>query len=464
MNFNRYLIVESQNTENLETASCCGIFLTSEEYKLMSELAKTVPSDERLPEVFTILQDIIQRNGDKDWSTPNYDKLAKDLENPKKYDKTVLLARQFAGQAVSMKNFVDTLPFKVDNFIQNSMKEYYNIERDIWPDLKKIKENTADVIISNTSKENILNGLKSGKIDSDISTGVITLSDKWKIVQVSLKAGKQSNFGSTGKFLSNIGIEKKSPRKFKFQDEPIVTEEFLLHEGFFKNILGKITSFFKKTWKRFTGIFKKYDGIKVDSYKKFKGLNESDSFYSEIFKNLQAAQKAMLSTNIPFVYKGNIEKGQLDKDLVFLLKCNYISFDLIKDLVRETKSQPDILKDMIADGYFGGTNLPLWVVYGDVKMPPKYLKTKNTFEIEKSDVIEEKMAVVIKPSTPLANKEYSNKYYSVQFWILKNVDKNGNKTYINWAVKPTPSIGVLKTEFRSKTKTVSLNESIKKVL
>lgn len=113
-------------------------------------------------------------------------------------------------------------------------------------------------------------------------------------------------------------------------------------------------------------------------------------------------------------------------------------------------------RNMISDGYFGETELPIWIVFG-YPDAPKYIGTKEKFKESLVVKNSEVGAFVIK-------KHKDKNYYVMDFYIIDGVDEEGNKKYLNLGVIPKPSVKSMAIEFRSTVKKAKPEESIKTIL
>lgn len=407
-------INEGKNEQYFETASCCGIFLKNSEEK---ELLNILNNNSDFDIGIDILNNII-KNNKGDWIQNNFNKSSVPKDS-------------LIKQALGMKKFIDNhVKFPVKGFISKSIKKYYNQEKKVF-NLGKGKENTSDLVLCNDNIDNFFsNFTKESIIDIDTKNGVVT-ANNIKFVQVSLKASGESKLGNVKTFLKRKGLD--------------------LNEGFISNIFYKINSFFSKLINKVSNVLKKYQGKKINVNKYVFENYNSDEIYFKIFNKINKLEKMGKENGVPILIDKSLnKKNELDEKELFFLIHNHISLKLAIDIINILKKEPDFLKQMVADGYFGLTNLPLWIVYGYGK-EPKYLGLKKDYSIE--DIIEEKMFIKINPN----RKE--NNWFVINFYILGGLTDDMKKMYYNLGTMPKPSTGAFAVEFRSEKKYIPLDKS-----
>lgn len=406
---------EGRNENYFETASCCGIFLNNSQKKRLLEIIK---NNEDLEEGVEILNQVI-KNNKGDWSLTSFS------NSPVSFDNLI-------KQALGMKEFIDNhVNFSVKGFIHNSIKKYYKKEIDTF-NLGKSKPNTSDIVICSDDGKNLLsNFTKDANIDINEKNGTIIINGI-KFIQISLKASGESKLGNVKTFLKSKGLD--------------------INEGFITNIFSKINSLINNLFNKLKNIIGKYKGKKIDVKKYISESYNPGNLYSKIFKKLEEIEKLGRKNNVPvLVDKSLNKKKELSEKEIFFLIHNDISLKLGIDLINTLKKNPDFLKEMIADGYFGLTELPLWIVYGYGKSP-QYLGLKKKYDV--GNIKKEKMFIKINP-----NKRSGSFWFVVDFYILGGLTEDMKKIYYNLGTMPKPSTGAFSVEFRSAKKYIPLHES-----
>lgn len=412
--FNSYLLTEGKNEKYFETASCCGIFLNEREYIQLKSGS---------PESTDILNSVIQREGSRDWSNKNLSG----------YDKVKgITIRKLSNQAMGMYDFIHSSSFPLNknniDFIHGSISDYYTKERKLFS-LEKGKANTTDLVICEGKYQNILNIKEIENINIG-ENGLIDINGI-KFIQISLKAGKATKLGNVKNLLKSKGMT--------------------VNEGFIKDIFNSLKTFLNKISSKFRKIFKKYDDIKVSKY-----INEDvkspEMLHKEIIKKYRELNSKIKLNEFPIVFEDLKKKPNNS----FKLGCNLIALNLAEDLRKNiVEKNGDVLKDLIMDGYFGTTELPIFIVYG-YPNGHEFIGTKRENR-RKMNFNSALCAMRMKPS----QKDPS--YFVVDFWILEKIDDDGNKIYINLGTMPKPK-NQFAIEFRSRIKKISLDKSIGEVI
>ena len=348
------------------------------------------------------------------------------------------------------------------NIIHGRITDYYRSEEEN-ASTKGSKENTADIIISNVSASELIDGMSKHKVEYD-KNGVCTLIDsKIKFLQVSLK--KARGGAQLGKITGLLQSKYDLPA-YDVMLNTMIEEGFLSKIGKFmssivdklKNVLNKIkkwaSGIYNKISKRFDvqvkkdlAFLEKKMGLKRGHLKEcFKydengmiceGLNDQLSKLS--LKNINILRMSdfekMANKISEFAYQksGNLTKGNISTDSIFKLFSNYTAVYVFNEVISSNSGDMNKLKDEIIDlqkeMFFGKTLLPIYKVYGASSPNEKsydYLGGAKEFSDKKRNDIE---GVTLPISGFHASATRTKEYYALESSFVMGVDDDGNPTY-----------------------------------
>jgi hypothetical protein len=261
------------------------------------------------------------------------------------------------------------------NIIHGRITDYYRSEEEN-ASTKGSKENTADIIISNVTASELIDGMSKHKVEYD-KNGVCTLIDsKIKFLQVSLK--KARGGAQLGKITGLLQSKYDLPA-YDVMLNTMIEEGFLSKIGKFmssivdklKNVLNKIkkwaSGIYNKISKRFDvqvkkdlAFLEKRMGLKRGHLKEcFKydengmiceGLNDQLSKLS--LKNINILRMSvnerlsdfekMANKISEFAYQksGNLTKGNISTDSIFKLFSNYTAVYVFNEVISLELSSP----------------------------------------------------------------------------------------------------------------------------
>ena len=357
------------------------------------------------------------------------------------------------------------------HFIHAGIRDFYSAEKERGLTRKGSKENTADCIISNVSKDALLAAIADSKNEIEGSSdGYVKVGNKIKYWQVSLKKSiSGAQMGKVTKSLRGVydlGISNDEATNIlqgNSVNEGLVYE--VLSEGFLQNIKdfatktfnafkSKFNSAVSSFRNKFLGVLqngksvpesatsallsgytikegKMHDKLKaeVDAISKnpaqaYKNVN---SYIDKLNKKVKANKYAVGSfTRVQPVKNIKVSGDRYPGSTTVLsLIANIATAQLITDLVSDVNKMKSIISDLTAEMLFGGTQLPVWKVYGAFGGSTyKYLGTADLVEkrLNESDIDFKMLAVKAGPSP-------KKTYYTITCWVLSELTKDNQKYY-----------------------------------
>lgn len=451
------------NTEVLETAACLGVY--TDGYSILKKLNDDVQTDDDLPDV---INDITKQVSSAFGKSGDYANLS---EIESKIDKMHLADwYQLASLMAGMSKFTDELiqGWSSRYIIHKSIDKYYKVI-DKSELVKGSKQNTADLVISNTPIPKLIQMVEDDNPVEFDSQGIcyIPNSDvKW--IQVSLKKARGgAQLGKIYSFLKD---------KFELLDNADVLD-IALHEGmsdwikkgkdFIKSVSSKfieklkgLGSFASKIGSKISKGFTRTPKRELDSLQRqlervgLKGkLNEGVLYESKtMFETLEeiGQDKKLLSILVDnvnstideidklskrntSVWSSNVKKLKpktpLDPDTVGKILSNYQGASLILNMIDEVSGDAkelyrnlvELEKEMV----YGKTTLPLYKVFGmdinDKKVSYKQYPGSEEFVEEKIDKDIDDIVVIFFRITEQGD------YYTFVSYGLNDVDEDTGK-------------------------------------
>jgi len=454
----------SWKADSLETAQCIGLYIDGG--KMLDDFGSAggVPSVKLHDSYINQIKKVFG-NG-QDWNQSGVAKIMEKLDKMPVAD-WFQLASLAAGMT-SFKNDKVKPLIGGFNIIHGRITDYYRSEEEN-ASTKGSKENTADIIISNVSASELIDGMSKHKVEYD-KNGVCTLIDsKIKFLQVSLK--KARGGAQLGKITGLLQSKYDLPA-YDVMLNTMIEEGFLSKIGKFmssivdklKNVLNKIkkwaSGIYNKISKRFDvqvkkdlAFLEKRMGLKRGHLKEcFKydengmiceGLNDQLSKLS--LKNINILRMSvnerlsdfekMANKISEFAYQksGNLTKGIISTDSIFKLFSNYTAVYVFNEVISSNSGDMNKLKDEIIDlqkeMFFGKTLLPVYKVYGASTPNEKsydYLGGAKEFSDKKRNDIE---GVTLPISGFHASATRTKEYYALESSFVMGVDDDGNPTY-----------------------------------
>lgn len=478
MKFQEYLITEDAATSFLETCACIGIVIDN---STMSDIKKflTSPTSDDFEDVYAKSKELLDKiinitKGSYDWDNAGVKTIAGiDLYSDKGMEKFNELLSLIKG----MNNFISDVANKALGsnlyFVHSKITTYYSIEQKLLGPIKGAKDNTADCIIMNVPASTFLSKLTTEPLDSNGENSYIKLGDDIRFIQVSLKKSDGgAQLGKITKMLTafkfNKGVKSAKDDLIKENVTKVLgLSDERLDEGFLElfsrtagKLWDKLKNFVNKTLSKFSSkymsIFKSSPDKKhIDDL--FKGINLSEGFvdrcmdvlnekeisvstlkdleilennrtviYQRVNQSLRDLETTiganeMIYQQIEYI-KGVPEWKDAKKD-IFTLVSNYLTIKTLQAMVMDSRGLNEILKNLVAEMFFGGTKLPLWKVFGDFGKGKsyQYLGTIDAF------ISKYPGQLSIEPMGVRVNT--LGTYYSISIVMLEKVDDKG-KYYI----------------------------------
>ena len=454
----------SWKADSLETAQCIGLYIDGG--KMLDDFASAggVPSVKLHDSYIKQIKNIF--NNGQDWDQGGVAKIMEKLDKMPVAD-WLQLASLAAGMTTFKNDKIKPL-IGGFNIVHERITEYYRAEEEN-ASTKGSKENTADIVVSNVSASELIDGMSKHKVEYD-KNGVCTLVDsKIKFLQVSLK--KARGGAQLGKITGLLQSKYDLPA-YDVMLNTMIEEGFLGKIGkFMSSIVDRLKKVITKIKKWATGIYnkisKRFDvqvkkdlaflekrmGLKKGHLKEcFKydengmiceGLNDKLSNLS--LKNINILRKSVnerLSdfekkankiTEFAFQKSGNLSKGEITADSIFKLFSNYTAVYVFNEVISSNGGDMNKLKDEIIDlqkeMFFGKTLLPVYKVYGSSSPNEKsydYLGGAKEFSDKKrSDIEGVKLPISGFNASTLRTKDY----YALESSFVMGVDDDGNPTY-----------------------------------
>ena len=386
--FNEFLY-EDKRTDFFETAACLGIVC-----------GKVLIND-----INEFLEGKITKKGK---ITSNISKL---LEKPydwnkrgvsevKKNFKDDILFLDILNLLLGMYMFVDKevkIPLSKRNFIHNKINDYYKAEKKALGIKKGSKNNTADCVIINIDEDEFLKMLITKPIVS--KEGYYTVDTHYSCYQVSLKKAEG------GAQLGKIGKKLKAMNLFEGKIFDKIKKITKKSWNYIKQSVQKITSDVVKRFKKDISSNLETDVIELNRLisNGKKGFFESVLNEKELTQKIQETVDSMyknkdnmlkeVNKNIKIIKNKSNEKVVVKIDIlknlknfkspdsVFKLSSNFSTTKTILKLIDDNETINEHISSLIKEMIFGGTELPLWIVYGKYSntKPYSYLGTIDTY-------------------------------------------------------------------------------------
>jgi hypothetical protein len=374
--------------------------------------------------------------------------------------------------AKGMSMYVDkVVGGQAKHFIHAGIRDFYSTEKARGLTRVGSKANTADCVISNVPMGTLLTAIADTNNAIEGTTdGYVKVGDTIKYWQVSLKkSASGAQMGKVTKSLRGVydlGISNSEATDI-LQGNSVT--EGLIYEVLAEGFLQNIKDFATKAFNAFKSKFNKA----VSSLRnKFLGVLQNgksipDSATSALlsgytikegkFNDTLKAEVDAIAGNTAIAYKnvnayidtlnkkvksnkyavGSFEKVKAVKNIrmagdrypgsttVLSLIANIATAQLITDLVSDVSKMKGIISDLTAEMLFGGTQLPVWKVYGAFGGSTyKYLGTADLVEkrLSEGDIDFKMLAVKAGPSP-------KKTYYTITCWVLSELTKDNQKYY-----------------------------------
>jgi len=454
----------SWKADSLETAQCIGLYIDGG--KMLDDFGSAggVPSTQLHDSYVKQIKKVFG-NG-QDWNQSGVAKIMEKLDKMPVAD-WMTLASLAAGMT-SFKN--DKVKSLIGGFyiVHGRITDYYRSEEEN-ASTKGSKENTADIIISNVTASELIDGMAKYKVEYD-KNGVCTLvNSKIKFLQASLK--KARGGAQLGK-ITGILQSKYDLPAYDVMLNTMIEEGFLSKIGkFMSSIVDKLKKVLNKVKKWASGIYnkisKRFD-VQVQKDLAFleKRMGLGRGHLKECFKydengmiceglNDKLSKLSLKNINIlrmsvnerlsdfekmankisEFAYQksGNLTKGNISADSIFKLFSNYTAVYVFNEVISSNSGDMNKLKDEIIDlqkeMFFGKTLLPIYKVYGASSPNEKsydYLGGAKEFSDKKRNDIE---GVDLPISGFHANATRTKEYYALESSFVMGVDDDGKPTY-----------------------------------
>tara|TARA_B110000467_G_scaffold81453_1_gene73491 strand:- start:58 stop:1881 length:1824 start_codon:yes stop_codon:yes gene_type:complete len=468
--FNHYKSSDGINwaTPQMETAACIGLFLDGE------KMAKDIAAGKNIQRWKDSVVKVLNRT--ENWFDKGKDDILNNMENISIGDLNALAA--FASGMDSFKKSV--IPFKKINMIHGDIGRYYGAERENQS-VEGNKDNTADVVVSNSSAEKTIAAMGNKKAKYSKKNGMVTVGDI-NLFQVSLK--KSLTGAQLGKITKNVLDRYSISSDVLFNT---IIESNDINEGFMswiKDIGNKLLDVFQQLYSKFKKMFSKVTNtlLSPSSWQKqarkdekefeeltgIEGLSEcfmiSDNemvlnesvlvekkgdisdklknikdpnkkkLLTKVNKRLSKVKKAFKSDTLVFKQDGDLKKLPTKPDDIFKLFSNYVSMQVVIDVMGGGDySNKQLVKEIIdlqREMYFGRTELPLWKVYGASSVGDtstySYLSTGKEFVNKKIKRLSGKDIVLCGFR---ANLNTSKVYFTMQCSFILGIDDDGTPNY-----------------------------------
>ena len=240
----------SWKADSLETAQCIGLYIDGG--KMLDDFASAggVPSVKLHDSYIKQIKNIF--NNGQDWDQGGVAKIMQKLDKMPVAD-WLQLASLAAGMTTFKNDKIKPL-IGGFNIVHERITEYYRAEEEN-ASTKGSKENTADIVVSNVSASELIDGMSKHKVEYD-KNGVCTLVDsKIKFLQVSLK--KARGGAQLGKITGLLQSKYDLPA-YDVMLNTMIEEGFLGKIGkFMSSIVDRLKKVITKIKKWATGIYNK---------------------------------------------------------------------------------------------------------------------------------------------------------------------------------------------------------------
>jgi hypothetical protein len=467
----------SWGAPQMETAACIGLYLNG--IKMAEDIADGKNVQAWKDKIVGVL------NRKVDWFVAGKNSIINSLQKISVGDFNTLAL--LASGMTSFKKAI--IPFKTIHIIHGKIGKYYAAERENPKiDVQGNKDNTADVVISDSSADETIKAMGSYKASFLKKNGLVKVGDV-TLFQVSLK--KSLTGAQLGKITKSIltryDINVTTLFNTLMAGDCSSLELNTLTEGFMswiKDMGSKVLDMFQKLYKKLkdkfskvqnfltsTSVwqkqaekdekeFQKLTGIenlaeyficsdnemvlnesilteakKVNIGNKLKDLTrtEKEKVIARVNKRLKNIQKAFKKAAY-LIYKNDklISKTPTKADGIFKLFANYVSLKVYHDMIGggDYDDEQIIIEiiDLQKEMYFGRTELPLWKVYGALN--PKDTNTYKNLGTGK-DFVKKTVQRLTGKDIKLVGfrANWQKSYYTMQSSFILGTDDDGDLNY-----------------------------------
>lgn len=403
----------SWKADSIETAQCLGLYIDAE--GMLEKIGKAggEPSKSVIDSIKSNITTALG-NG-QDWDGGGVGKLMEKLPGK---DLSLGDITQLLGLAAGMQQFWNSVGksrIGNANIIHGKINKYYSAEEgNPNVEIQGSKDNTADMIITNTTADELISQMGGGVVEYDKKSTCTIKGTKTKFLQVSLK--KARGGAQLGKITGMLQKKYDLP-KYEVMLSTLLEQQNL--DEIFGIDMSSVKSFFGNIWKQFKKLvgkikawggklvgslqksfnkqvrrdlndlqkqFDKMPGPKVNLKEAFKfddhgmiceGLNQELQKLDVPKLNIvrkgikeRLDQFAKVASNPEFTFKksGDLKGGNLDVGDRYKLFSNYTGAYVFNEVISANKGDMSKLKNemitMQKEMLFGKTTLPVWKVYG----------------------------------------------------------------------------------------------------
>tara|TARA_Y100000310_G_C20633562_1_gene789970 strand:- start:38 stop:1861 length:1824 start_codon:yes stop_codon:yes gene_type:complete len=467
--FNQYASRDGINwgTPQMETAACIGLFLNG------VKMAKEIADGKNVQAWKDKIVSVLGKN--EDWFDKGKDEIINGMGKISIADLNSLAA--FASGMTTFKKAI--IPFKTVHLIHGRIGQYYGAERENQS-VEGNKDNTADVIVSDSSAEKTIEAMGSKKAKYSKKNGQVTVGDV-KLFQVSLK--KSITGAQLGKITKNV-LDRYGISSDILYNTVIESND--IDEGFMswiKDVGKKVLDVFQQLYSKLKQKFLKVTNTLLSASSWQKQANKDEKEFAalgieglaecfevsnnemvlnesmlvekknDISKNLKAMKpankkkllgkvnkrlgklkKTFKPDSLVFKQDGDLKKFPSKADDIFKLFSNYVSMQVVDDVMgggdyNDEKLVKEII-DLQREMYFGRTELPLWKVYGAITVGDtntySYLSTGKEFVNKKIKRLSGKEIILCGFR---ANLNASKVYFTMQCSFILGINDDGTPNY-----------------------------------
>ena len=458
------------NAGTLEVCQCMGVFVDGE--KMFKDLASGSRS---VDDIFKDIESALT-NG-KDYDQTGVEGILSVLRDPNKRsigDMTDVV--RLAAGMTAFKRL--NLSSKFNHVIHGKIEDYYTAEKEN-PQIEKVgsKKPTPDCVVCNKPANEVINALKTKKVEFDEKTGICSMEGGIEFVLASLK--KEKGGGQLGKYFKAI------KDRYGLEDFDQMYQHTMT-EGWFSDTLGKVKNVGVKLWDNIKATFNKVVGkifrlgsglknnlitrMNKDPIGDFQALLNKSGIKVKISEEVLMERKSV--SVVPYLknlntrdlqklgktidkeikdYKKGTEKfnnvvfagaeglkvsGKETIDERIKLYANWVTITALKEMfsgnvMSNSKSLAKEIVDLQREMFFGSTVLPVYKVYG-----AKDIGDEKTFEYLGSaqSYADTKMDALTKTDIPLvgirAMNDKSQKYYTMYSAFCMGMTEEGELEYI----------------------------------
>jgi len=467
--FNKYASRDGINwgTPQMETAACIGLFLNG------VKMAKEIADGKNVQAWKDKIIGVLEKN--EDWFDKGKEEILKGMGSISTVDLNALAA--FASGMTTFKKAI--IPFKTVHIIHGNIGKYYGAERENQS-VEGNKDNTADAIVSDSSAEKTIEAMGSKKARYSKKNGQVTVGGV-KLFQVSLK--KSLTGAQLGKITKNVldryGISSDVLYNTVIESKDIDEGFMSWIKGVGKKVLDVFTELYSKLKQKFLKVtntllsasswqkqankdekefaalgieglaecFEASDNEMVlkesrlvekknDISKNLKGMKPANKkkLLGKVNKRLGKLKKTFKPDSLVFKQDGDLKKLPSKADDIFKLFSNYVSMQVMNDVMGGGDyNDKELVKEIIdlqREMYFGRTELPLWKVYGassiDDTSTYSYLSTGKEFVNKKIKRLSGKEIILCGFR---ANLNASKVYFTMQCSFILGINDDGTPNY-----------------------------------